>query len=116
MQISTENAAFSTSDPDLIESTVRSSREIWISGREKYPCLALLTCGGNACVNYFGVDEGDMWMSRSESTQSAIFLAGGEQWQSPADAVISIDEALQCVREFCGTLTRPACIKWQYGV
>jgi hypothetical protein len=30
--------------------------------------------------------------------------------------VISIDTALQCVREFCLTLTRPDCIKWQYGV
>ncbi len=116
MQISTENAAFSTSDPDLTESTVRSSREIWISGESKYPCLTILTSGEKACVNYFGRQESDMWLSQSESTQSEVFIAGGEQWQSPADAVISIDEALQCVREFCGTLTRPACIKWQYGV
>lgn len=116
MQISTENAAFSTSDPDLIENTVRSSREIWISGESKYPCLTILTSGEKACVNYFGRQESDMWLSQSESTQSEVFIAGGEQWQSPADAVISIDEALQCVREFCGTLTRPACIKWQYGV
>lgn len=116
MQISTENAAFSTSDPDLIESTVRSSREIWISGESKYPCLTILTSGEKACVNYFGRQESDMWLSQSESTQSEVFIAGGEQWQSPADAVISIDEALQCVREFCLTLTRPACIKWQYGV
>lgn len=116
MQISTENAAFSTSDPDLIESTVRSSREIWISGESKYPCLTILTSGEKACVNYFGRQESDMWLSQSESTQSEVFIAGAEQWQSPADAVISIDEALQCVREFCGTLTRPACIKWQYGV
>lgn len=116
MQISTENAAFSTSDPDLIESTVRSSREIWISGESKYPCLTILTSGEKACVNYFDRQESDMWLSQSESTQSEVFIAGGEQWQSPADAVISIDEALQCVREFCGTLTRPACIKWQYGV
>ena len=116
MQISTENAAFSTSDPDLIESTVRSSRAIWISGKSKYPCLTILTSGEKACVNYFGRQESDMWLSQSESTQSEVFIAGGEQWQSPADAVISIDEALQCVREFCGTLTRPACIKWQYGV
>ena len=116
MQISTENAAFSTSDPDLIESTVRSSREIWISGESTYPCLTILTSGEKACVNYFGRQESDMWLSQSESTQSEVFIAGGEQWQAPADAVISIDEALQCVREFCGTLTRPACIKWQYGV
>lgn len=116
MQISTENAAFSTSDPDLIESTVRSSREIWISGESKYPCLTILTSGEKACVNYFGRQESDMWLSQSESTQSEVFIAGGEQWQSPADAVIGIDEALQCVREFCVTLTRPACIKWQYGV
>ena len=116
MHISTEDSDFFTDSTEQIESAVRTSREIWISGREKYPCLALLTNGGNACVNYFGANEGDMWMSRSESTQSAIFLAGGVEWEAPADAVISIDTALQCVREFCLTLTRPDCIKWQYGV
>ena len=101
MHISTENSDFFTDSTEQIESAVRTSREIWISGREKYPCLALLT---------------NMWMSRRESTQSAIFLAGGVEWEAPADAVISIDTALQCVREFCLTLTRPDCIKWQYGV
>lgn len=116
MHISTENASFTTNDPDLIESTLRSSREIWISGEDKYPCLTILTSGEKACVNYFGAEESDMWLSRSESTRSEVFTAGGEKWESPADAVIGIDEALQCVREFCITLTRPACIKWQYGV
>ena len=41
------------------------------------------------------------------------FLAGGEEWIAPSDAVISLCDALQCVTEFCETGSRPSCIHWQ---
>ena len=116
MHISTENSDFFTDSFEKIGNAIRTSREIWISGEEKYPCLAILINGGKACANYFGTDESDIWMSQSESTQGSVFWVSGAQWESPADSVISIGAALQCVRQFCVTLTRPECIKWQYGV
>ncbi len=83
---------------------------------DDYPCISVLTNGEYACVNYFGKQESDLWLSKSGSTQSVRFYPGGAEWDSPADAVISIETAIECVGEFCRCLTRPTNIEWQYGV
>lgn len=116
MRISTPSGTFETNDPAQIETALRQSPEVWVSGNDSYPCLSILISGENACVNYFGTDENDLWLSQSNSKQSVTFYPGGAKWQAPEDAIISINDALECVSEFCQTLARPANILWQYGV
>lgn len=116
MRISTPGGTFETSDPAIIENALRQNPEVWVSGEDDYPCISVLTNGESACVNYFGIDENDLWLSRSDSTRSITFYPDGAEWDCPANAVVSIETALQCVTEFSRTHTRPTNIRWQYGV
>lgn len=116
MLVCTEKGSFSAESCTQIIGIVKYSRESWISGKEKYSCLVVLINGENACVDYFGTDERDCWLSKSEGTQRVVFTAGGEEWEAPADAVVSVKAALECVKLFCETPERPNNIKWQYGV
>lgn len=116
MRISTPSGTFETNDPAQIENALRQNPEVWVSGEDSYPCLSILISGENACVNYFGTDENDLWLSQSDSSQSVTFYPDGAEWDCPADAVVSVETALECIREFCQTLARPANILWQYGV
>ena len=54
--------------------------EIWISGDEKYPCIALLTNGEYAGISYFGNEEGDIWLSQGDLNTETNFLASGVEW------------------------------------
>ena len=113
------NGNFFFDKPDEVTAFVREHAgareqdEIWIFGEEKYPCIALLTHGEYAAVNYFEQEDGGMWLSEGRLDKEIAFLAGGEEWIAPSDAVISLCDALQCVTEFCETGARPSCIHWQ---
>ena len=107
---------------DEIEAIIRKKAaegvsEVWISDRSKpYPALAVLLNREYACVDYFGENEDDMWRSVGSKNTEVVFSAGGTEWTAPTDAVISVDEAVDCLRQFCNDLKRPVCIKWQDGV
>lgn len=116
MHISTENGETMTDRFEEIVDIIDSSSEVWISGEDNYPCLSLLINDDKVCVNYFGVEKDDLWMSRSDTLQTVTFLISGEEWEAPEDSVISMGKALECVKEFCRTLSRPSCIDWQIGV
>lgn len=121
MQVSTESGTFSIDSFYKIEKLIRQNAangfaEIWLSGDSPYPALALLINGVYACVNYFGTDEADMKMSLGSSDKSVIFKAGGVEWLSPENAVISLDEAVACAEGFFKNLDLPACMLWQDGV
>ena len=88
--------------------------EIWVSDKEKYPCVAVCTNGEYAAVTYFGKEEGDMYLSFNVYNQIKVdFTAGGEEWIPEPDAVISKDKAIECIKEFLETGNKPECIKWQ---
>lgn len=87
--------------------------DIWISGEEEYPCMAILINKEFACVNYFENENGDMCITFSENKKEVTFTAGGEEWEAPADTVISLEAAILCMEEFFDTMKRPECVKWQ---
>lgn len=87
--------------------------EFWVSGEDAYPCMALLTNGAYANVNYFLNETGDMWLSVGDLEKEVTFLAAGVEWPAPADTVIPFETGIRCVEEFCHTLSRPTCIEWQ---
>lgn len=88
--------------------------EFWINSEEDaYPCLSLLTNGEYANLNYFLNEAGDMWQSLGNLDKEVTFLAAGIEWPAPADTVIPFETAIQCVEEFCHTLSRPTGIEWQ---
>ena len=121
MLVSTDGRTFRTDSFDEIEALIRNSAacgkaEIWLSGDAPYPAAALLLNGTDACVTFFGEDEGEIKMSFGSSVREVLFRAGGEEWLAPANAVISLDEAAVCAEEFFRNLKLPACITWQDGV
>lgn len=71
--------------------------DIWLNGEEDYPCLAILMNGNHACVHYFPDDGGNMWQS----------VGNGKE------AVVSLDKAMECARQFFETLNKPDCIEWR---
>lgn len=100
----------------IIEHIKRSSAlpldDISISGENEFPCLSILINGNYACVHFFE-KEGVMWQSFSNFTRKIIFMAGGVEWEAPADTVISIESAILCAIEFFDTMKKPICIEWQ---
>ena len=91
--------------------------EIWISADDAlYPALAVQVNGKHACVHYFSENDGEMYMSIGDGKEEVTFIAGGIEWNAPADAVITIDEAAECVRRFCKDYKLPGNILWQDGV
>lgn len=88
--------------------------EIWVSSGEKeYPCLSILIRGKYACVHYFENEEGDAWLSEGDFNEEVIFLAGDEEWTVPEYTIIPIETAINCIEEFCDTMKRPECIRWE---
>lgn len=86
--------------------------EIWINGKEEYPCLSILVKGNYACLHYFEC-EGNMWQSFGKHTEEITFLAGGIPWEAPANTVIPVEDAVLCMEAFFNTMQRPDCIEWQ---
>lgn len=118
MNLATNDGDFRYETKEEIAEHIRKSAslgmdDIWISGEEEYPCMAVLVNKEFACINYFENGNGDMWITYSENEREVIFLAGGEEWTAPADTVISLESALLCMEEFFDTLKRPQCVKWQ---
>lgn len=98
----------------FVQTAAREKSDLWISGDDEYPCLAVCTNGQYAAVNYFQNDTGDMWLSYNDKNQNEVtFIADGVGWCPAADAVISLNDAFLCIREFLDTYERPFCISWQ---
>jgi len=116
--VSTDKGDFSFPSADdalkFVQTEAQKNGEIWISGTQEYPSMAVCINGEYAAVNYFQNDMGDMWLSYNEENQEkVIFIAGGDEWEPDVNAVISLKNALLCVKEFCVTYKRPSCIHWQ---
>lgn len=116
--VSTSKGDFSFQSADevlkFVQTAAQENCEIWVSGRDAYPCMTICINGKYAAVNYFQNDVGDMWLSYNEENQEEMtFMASGEEWKPDANAVISLKSAFSCVREFCTTYERPSCIQWQ---
>ena len=110
------NLSFQSVDDVLkfVQTSVQENIELWISGKQPYPCISVCISGEYAAINYFQNDTGDMWLSYNEENQEDVtFMAAGEEWEPDVNAVISINSAFSCIREFCATYERPCCIQWQ---
>ena len=54
------------------------------------------------------------WLSYNDKNQKEdTFMAGGDEWSPDVDAIIALNDAFSCIREFLDTLERPSCIQWQ---
>ena len=110
------NLSFQSVDDVLkfVQTSAQENIELWISGKQPYPCISVCISGEYAAINYFQNDTGDMWLSYNEENQEDVtFMAAGEEWEPDVNAVISINSAFSCIREFCATYERPCCIQWQ---
>lgn len=99
---------------EFVQTAAKKKDTLWVSGEEKYPCLAICTNAPYAAVHFFQSDTGDVWLSYNENNQKEVaFLAEGAEWRPTADAVVSLDDAIFCIREFFRTRERSVCIQWQ---
>lgn len=118
MLVSTSNGDFQFQSVQEVISFLSDfedkTEELWISNVEEYPCLAIAIKNGYAAVNYFEGENGDMFLSFNDSNDKEVtFIAGGEEWTPDANAVISFDMAISCIKEFLITYKKPQCIQWQ---
>ena len=116
--ISTNKGDFSFQSEDdaikFIQAASQENNDIWISGEQPYPCMAVCINGEYAAVNFFQNDEGDMWLSYNDRNQTEVtFIAGGSEWCPDSNAVISLNDMFLCIREFLNTYEKPTCIRWQ---
>ena len=95
------------------ESSTYPLDDIWISGEEEYPCLSVLVNGKFACAHYFLNDQGDMFQSIGYGNEDVIFETNGEKTDMPACAIIPLDLAIECAKQFFETNKQPMCIEWR---
>ena len=99
---------------NFIRTAAPENNDVWISGEQPYPCIAVCINGEYAAVNFFQNDTGEMWLSYNDKNQKEVtFMAGGDEWSPDVDAIIALNDAFSCIREFLDTLERPSCIQWQ---
>ena len=80
---------------DIIKNAMSNEKEIWISGNNVYPSMAICLNGEYAAITYFQSEDGAMWLSYNENNQEVItFVAGGEEWIPEPNAVIEIKDML----------------------
>ena len=116
--VSTQKGDFdfqSTDDViEFVQTAAQEQGELWISGEQPYPCMAVCINGNHAAVNFFQAEGGDMWLSCNDKNQEEVtFMADGDEWRPDASAVIDADAMYACIREFLDTHERPNCIQWQ---
>ncbi len=98
----------------IVKNAMTNEKEIWISGVDEYPSMAICLNGEYAAITYFQSQDGTMWLSYNENNQKEIrFVAGGEAWIPEPNAVIGINDMLSCIQEFLNSFERPSCICWQ---
>lgn len=120
MNVSTKNGDFERQTIQEIEQLIRNSAagspdDIWISGKDNYPCLSILITGNLANVNYFLDDYGDFWVSEGDGTygEDLSVRVDGVDYSMGADTIISVEQAIECMKQFCMDIyTMPNCIKW----
>lgn len=99
---------------EFVQTAAQKKGDLWVSGNNEYPCLAVCTNGQYAAVNFFQNDTGDVWLSYNDKNRKEVtFIADGAEWCPVADAVISLNDAFLCIREFLCTGERPSCVQWQ---
>lgn len=116
--VSTNKGDFSFQSEDevleFIRTTAQENSEIWINGKDAYPCISVGINGKYAVINYFQNDVGDIWLSYNEEKQEEVtFVMSGEEFKPDINAIISLEKAVLCIKEFCTTYERPSCIQWQ---
>ena len=116
--ISTNRGDFTFQSADdaikFIWRTAQENSDIWISGEQPYPCIAVCINGEYAAINFFQNDAGEIWLSYNDKNQKEVtFIAEGDEWRPSADAIIALNDAFSCIREFLDTYERPTCIQWQ---
>lgn len=97
----------------LYKSSLNPCDDVWISGEKDYPCLAILINGDQARVHFFLNDRGDVWQAVGTGEENVMFFFEGEQLEVPADSVISLERAVECMEEFYATGQRPECMEWR---
>ena len=116
--VSTNRGDFTFQSADdvikFVQEAEQENNDIWISGEQPYPCMAVCINGEYAAVNFFQNDAGEMWLSYNDKNQKEVtFIAAGDPWEPDANAIITLSDAFLCIREFLDTYERPACIQWQ---
>lgn len=98
----------------FVRTAVQENSDIWISGEQPYPCIAVCINGEYAAVNFFQNGAGEMWLSYNENNQKEVtFIVEGNIWSPDANAIIDLNDAVSCIGEFLDTYERPNCIQWQ---
>jgi len=70
------NLSFQSVDDVLkfVQTSAQENIELWISGKQPYPCISVCISGEYAAINYFQNDTGDMWLSYNEENQEDVLL------------------------------------------
>ena len=82
--VSTNRGDFTLQSADdvlkFIRTSAQENNDIWISGEQPYPCIAICINGEYAAVNFFQNDAGEMWLSYNDKNQKEVtFIAAGDE-------------------------------------
>lgn len=116
MNVVTNNGDFIIDTIDeIIQLILRTSKqscdEIWVS-RTDYPCIAVLINGNYANIHFFLNSEGDIWQTVGNNNDMQ-FIISGETQVLPGEYIISLEKAIEVVKEFCISMVKPKCVEWE---
>ena len=119
-KVSTNGGNFTFQSADevikFVRTTTQENKDMWISGEQPYPCIAVCINGEYAAVNYFQNETDRVWVSYNDKNEKEVtfdcFFTAGSEWKAAADVILALNDAFSCIREFLDTYERPTCIQW----
>lgn len=118
--VSTKSGEFTFQSADevikFVRTTAQENKDMWISGEQPYPCIAVCIKGEYAAVNFFQNETDRVWVSYNDKNEEEVtfdcFFTAGSTWKAAVDVIITLNDAFSCIREFLDTYKRPTCIQW----
>lgn len=103
----------------LHKQNVNNVNEFWISTETQFPCVGVLTNSSYAYVHFFdeegspgfrGLADEDLGLDEDELP--TFYSSNGEIMSVEIECVVSLNKAVEVVREFFETGSMPTCIEW----
>ena len=93
--------------------------EFWISTETQFPCLGVLTNSSYAYVHFFDEDGSpgfrglaDEDLGLDENELPTFYSSNGEIMSVEIECIVSLNKAVEVVREFFETGSMPTSIEW----
>lgn len=116
MRVKVNNGIFEYSTVQEVENIIENSKldvitNILISNQDKYPCLSISIIENQAIIQYF-LNKNKYLTSKNKTVNNSYYIKCRNKEILTRDSLVSIQEAIECVKQFFDDKEKPGCIEW----